>query len=100
MDFIKHFCRLITKEELSNDDVVNYFDIVQSVCPSKIVKAYSYDGTQIEANVTVYEADNDKLIYEIVLEQQLDINEGEDIADEIAEEFPDLDFEYETSLEF
>jgi|11BtaG_2_1085332.scaffolds.fasta_scaffold00032_68 hypothetical protein len=100
MDFIKHFCRLITKEELSNDDVVNYFDIVQSVCPSKIVKAYSNDGTQIEANVTVYEADNDKLIYEIVLEQQLDINEGEDIADEIAEEFPDLDFEYETSLEF
>jgi hypothetical protein len=100
MDFIKHFCRLVTQDELDNKDIMQYFDIVQSVCPTKIVKAYSNDGTQIEANVTVYEAENNKKIYEIVLEEQLDLDEGEDISDELGEEFPDMDFEFETSLEF
>ena len=100
MDFIKHFCRLVTQDELDNKEVTQYFDIVQSVCPSKIVKAYSEDGTMIEANVTVYEANNDKTIYEIVLEQQLDLDEGEEVSDELGEEFPELDFEFETSLEF
>lgn len=100
MDFIKHFCRLVTQDELDNKDITVYFDIVQSVCPTKIVKAYSSDGDKIEANVTVYEAENNKNIYEIVLEQQLDLDEGENISDELGEEFPDMDFEFETSLEF
>ena len=41
MKFVKHFCRLITQVELDNDQVMEYFDIVQSVSPTKIVKAYS-----------------------------------------------------------
>lgn len=99
MKFVKHFCRLITQVELDNDQVMEYFDIVQSVSPTKIVKAYSEDGESISADVTVYSAEDNESIYEIVLEEQLNLEEGELISDELNVELRDIDFEFETSLE-
>ena len=99
MNFVKHFCRLITQVELQNDQVMEYFDIVQSISPTKIVKAYSEDGDSISADVTVYSADDNESIYEIVLEDQLNLEEGEAISDELNVELNDIDFEFETSLE-
>lgn len=99
MKFVKHFCRLITQVELDNDQVMEYFDIVQSVSPTKIVKAYSEDGESISADVTVYSAEDNESIYEIVLEEQLNLEEGEAISDELSVELSDIDFEFETSLE-
>jgi|TARA_B110000503_G_C6752286_1_gene252084 hypothetical protein len=99
MNFVKHFCRLITQVELDNDQVMEYFDIVQSISPTKIVKAYSEDGESISADVTVYSADDNESIYEIVLEDQLNLEEGEAISDELNAELNDIDFEFETSLE-
>ena len=99
MNFVKHFCRLITQVELDNDQVMEYFDIVQSISPTKIVKAYSEDGDSISADVTVYSADDNESIYEIVLEDQLNLEEGEAISDELNVELNDIDFEFETSLE-
>ena len=99
MNFVKHFCRLITQVELDNDQVMEYFDIVQSISPTKIVKAYSEDGESISADVTVYSADDNESIYEIVLEDQLNLEEGHPISDELNAELNDIDFEFETSLE-
>ena len=100
MKFIKNFCRLVVEEELDNKQVMEYFDVVQSVMPTKIVKAYSEDGDQISADVMVYSSENDsEFIYEIVLDDQVDLDEGERISDELGEVFPDIDCEFETSLE-
>ena len=38
MAFIKNFARFNTREELEEDDIIEYFDIVQSVVSGKIVK--------------------------------------------------------------
>lgn len=100
MKFIKNFCRLVVKDELDNEQVMEYFDIVQSIMPTKVVTAYSDDGDKISADVMVYSAENDsEYIYEIVLDDQVDLDEGEKISDELGEVFPDIDFEFETSLE-
>ena len=100
MKFIKNFCRLVVEEELNNEQVMEYFDIVQSIMPTKVVTAYSDDGDKISADVMVYSAENDsEYIYEIVLDDQVDLDEGEKISDELGEVFPEINFEFETSLE-
>ena len=96
--FVKHFCRFITTEELDNNQVAEYFDIVQSVVPAKLVVGYTDDGERVSAEVVVYEGNNDLNIYEIVLQEQIDIDEGEDISDQLDQEF-NFDFDFETSLE-
>lgn len=97
MEFIKHFCRLVTEHELSNAEIAEYFDIVQSINPTKIVQAHSADGETVSADVMIYTSNND-YIYEIVLDDQIDMDEGENIADLLDEEF-EFDFEFETSME-
>ena len=97
--FVKHLARLITDHELGNDAVAEYFDIVQSHVPAKLVVAYTDDHEMVSAEVTLYSTSEDRTIYEIVLTDQIDVNEGELIADELAEEFGDIDFDFETSLE-
>ena len=97
MEFTKYFCRLITETELDNDDVAEYYDIVQSIVPPKLVVAYGEDD-MVEANVLVYTGQNDSFIYEIVLKENVDLDEGEQISDELAEAF-DFDFELESGLE-
>jgi len=98
MEFVKKFCRLVVPHEISNDDVAEFYDVVQSVIPTKVVTAYNEDGDFIEANVMAYDAAHGGHIYEIVLDHQVDIEEGEEIADLLAEVL-DFDFEFETSLE-
>ena len=97
MEFQKYFCRLVTTHELDNDDVAEYYDIVQSIVSTKVVVAYGDDDT-VEANVLVYTGQNDSFIYEIVLNENVDLDEGEQISDELTEVF-DFDFEFESSLE-
>lgn len=97
MKFTKYFCRLITQQELNSDDVAEYYDIVQSVVQPKVVVAMSGDD-MVEATVMVYTAQDDSFVYEIVLKENVDLEEGERISDQLAAEF-DFDFEFETSME-
>jgi hypothetical protein len=94
---VKDFCRLVVDTELSDDTVIEFFDIVQSVTPAKIVQGISNDGDKVNVDVLVYEIDQHH-VYEIILEDQLSMDESEDIAYYLEEEF-DFDFEFETSLE-
>ena len=98
MEFSKNFCRFICNEELDKDQIIEFFDIVQSVGSTKIVSAYDETGDSIEASVMMYDSEDGANIYEIVLTEQLDIDEGEEIGDLLNEAF-DFDFEFETSLE-
>lgn len=98
MEFIKKFCRLVVQEKLSNKEIAEFYDVVQSVIPAKVVIAHAEDGDTIEASVLEYDAAHGGHIYEIVLDHQVDLDEGEEIADLLAEVL-DIDFEFETSLE-
>mgnify|MGYP003322327252 CR=1 FL=1 len=62
MAFIKNFARFNTREELSEDDIIEYFDIVQSVCASKIVKGVTDDAKKVSIDVIIY-TDEDAVSY-------------------------------------
>lgn len=94
---VKDFCRLVVDHEISDDDAIEFFDVVQSVSPAKLMQAVSKDGEMIDVQVLVYEV-NDQHIYEIVLEDQLSMDESEEIAYLLDDEL-DFDFEFETSVE-
>jgi len=98
MDFIKHFCRLVTASELDHEDVIEYYDIVQSLVPVKLVTSHTDDQDIVSVVVTEYEGQNGLHIYEIVLNEQISLEEGEQISDELNKEF-DFDFDFETSME-
>ena len=97
--FVKHFARLITEHELSNEEVAEYYDIVQSHIPAKVVVAYTDNHEMVSAEVTLYTTTEDRTIYEVVLQEPVDEDEGDDITMELVEVFPDYDFDFETSFE-
>lgn len=100
--FIKHFCRMLTREELEDTDVINYFDIVQSVVPTKLLTAYDEEKQQVGVEVMAYTSEDDEgemWIYEIVLEDEIDAEEGDEIAEILFDEFDDVQFTFEASVE-
>lgn len=95
----KYFCRLVTTTELTDDQVITFFDIVQSVAPTKLVTAYADDlGEVVDIEVTAYVTDREQNVYEILLEQDMDLDDGNRISQELDKEF-DFDFEFEASTE-
>lgn len=102
MAFIKHFVRMLTREELSDEDVIVFFDIVQSVVPTKLLTAYDEEKAKVGIEVMAYTSeddDGDMWIYEIILQDEIDSEEGDMISDELFEEFPDVKFTFEASVE-
>jgi hypothetical protein len=102
MAFIKHFTRMVVREELPDDDVIEYFDIVQSVVATKLLTAYDEEKEQVGIEVISY-TDEDKdgplYIYEIVLDEEISPEEGDEISKELFNEFPDQVFSFEASIE-
>jgi|TARA_R110002153_G_scaffold114570_2_gene257371 hypothetical protein len=100
--FIKHFVRILTREELPDEDVIVFFDVVQSVVPTKVLTAYDEEKVRVGVEVMAYTSEDhkgDTWIYEIILESQIDEEEGDEISTELALEFEDIDFSFEASLE-
>lgn len=100
--FIKHFVRILTREELSDEDVIVYFDVVQSVVPTKLLTAYDEEKAKVGIEVMAYTSednDGDMWIYEIILQDEIDSEEGDEISNELFEEFPDVKFTFEASVE-
>ena len=102
MAFIKHFTRMVVRDELSDEDVIEYFDIVQSVVATKLLTAYDEEKEQVGIEVISYE-DEDKdgllFIYEIVLDEEITPDEGDEISVELFKEFEDQVFSFEASIE-
>lgn len=100
--FIKHFARMLTRDELTDEEVIIYFDIVQSVVPTKLVTAYDEDKEQVGIEVIGYESEDDDgeiFIYEIILEEEIDADEGDEISKMLFDEFDDVTFTFEASVE-
>ena len=98
MPFVKHFVRLITPTQLDDEDVIEFFDIVQTHVPTKLASAFTDDQEVVAVQVTHYDADDGRNIYEIITQEQIDEQEGEDIANDLADEF-DFDYDVESSME-
>ena len=98
MPFVKHFVRMITPEQLEDDDVIEFYDIVQTHVPTKLASAFTDDEEVVAVQVTHYESDDDRNIYEIVLKEQMSESEGMNVAQELSDEF-DFDYDIESSME-
>ena len=93
---------MLTREELSDEDVIVYFDIVQSVVPTKLLTAYDDEKSKVGIEVMAYTSEDDEgdmFIYEIILEDEIASVEGDEISDQLFEEFPDIKFTFEASVE-
>lgn len=100
--FVKHFARMLTRDELTDEEVIIYFDIVQSVVPTKLVTAYDEEKEQVGIEVIGYESEDDDgeiFIYEIILEEEIDADEGDQISEMLFDEFDDVTFTFEASVE-
>mgnify|MGYP001295412412 FL=1 len=42
----KHFVRIVCEKEISRDDIVDFFDIVQSVVPTKVFQSFDGNGNK------------------------------------------------------
>ncbi len=101
MAFIKHFCRLLTNYELNDEDVIDFYDIVQSVVPTKLVTAYTSDNQEVVSVEVIAYTDPDSAsqnVYEILLEGDISPEEGDAISNELLTIF-DFDFDFEASIE-
>ena len=100
--FTKHFVRMLTREELFDEDVILYHDIVQSVVPTKVLTAYDEEKEQVGIEVIAYSSEDSEglmWIYEIVLLEEIHPDEGDEIAEMLFTEFDDVQFTFEASIE-
>lgn len=100
--FIKHFARMVCRTELTNSDVELFLDIVQSVVSTKLITAYDEDKQEVNIEVISYtdeDDDGDLFVYEIVLAEEIDAEEGDDISQQLFDEFDDIEFTFEASIE-
>jgi len=66
--------------------------------PVKLITSHTDDNDIVSVVVTEYEGENHLHIYEIVLDEQISLEEGELISDMLDKEF-NFDFDFETSME-
>ena len=100
--FTKHFVRIVTREELEDNDVIEYFDIVQEVVAIKLLIAYDDGKEKVGIDVISYTDEDDQgalYIYEIVLDEEITPEEGDEIAEELFDLFDEMQFSFEASVE-
>ena len=100
--FKKHFARIVCRQELENDDVELFFDVVQSVVETKLITAYDQDKEEVGVEVISYVSEDDNgllFIYEVILAEEIDSEEGNDISYALFQEFDDTTFTFEASIE-
>jgi len=100
--FTKHFVRIVTREELEDNDVIEYFDIVQEVVATKLLIAYDDGKEKVGIDVISYTDEDDQgalYIYKIVLDEEITPEEGDEIAEELFDLFDEMQFSFEASVE-
>ena len=87
----KHVIRLIVNRELSDEEISEYFDIVDEIVETENVNVMedTYD-----TQVAIYD-DDGVYTYEIPVQSKVDEEESYDIVQEVADMIPD-DFQVET----
>ena len=87
---------------MTKDDVELFFDVVQSVVDTKLITAYDQDKEEVGVEVIAYVSEDDNgllYIYEIVLAEEIDAEEGNDISYALFQEFDETTFTFEASIE-
>ena len=100
--FTKNFARIVCRQELNNDEIELFFDIVNEVVPTKVVTAWDERKEEVGVEVIMYDdvdEDGDLYIYEIILAEEIDPDEGDQISEIIFNEFDDITFSFEASIE-
>lgn len=97
IDYSKDYCRIVTAQPMTDDEVMTYYDIVQSVVHTKLVYGYNEDDDKVSVQVVEYDTEHG-YVYEVALDKQVDLDEGEVISDLLAAEF-EFDFDFESSIE-
>ena len=100
--FTKHFVRIVCREQLDIDDVELFFDVVQSVVSTKLITAYDEEKQEVGIEVISYtdqDNDGDLYVYEIILAEEIDPDEGDEISSILFDEFDDVTFTFEASIE-
>jgi hypothetical protein len=93
---------MLTREDLTDQDVIVYHDIVQSVVPTKVLTAYDEEKEQVGIEVIGYTGEDSEglmWIYEIVLLEEINPDEGDEISEMLFTEFDDIQFTFEASIE-
>lgn len=93
---------MLTRDELVDKDVIVYHDIVQSVVSTKLITAYDEEKEQVGIEVIGYTSEDSHgpmWIYECVLTEQIDAEEGDEISVALFDEFDDIQFTFEASVE-
>ena len=100
--FTKNFARMVCREQLNDDEVELFFDIVSSVVATKIVTGYDENTDEVEIEVLSFEdsdQNGDLFVYEIILDEEIDPSEGDEISEQLFTEFDDITFTFEASIE-
>lgn len=93
---------MVSREQLSDEKVELFFDIVQSVVPTKIIVAYDTNNDEVEVEVISFtdsDQDGDLFVYEVILQEEIDPDEGDEIAEMVFEEFDRDNITFEASIE-
>jgi hypothetical protein len=94
----KDFCRLITDHELSESELSQFLRTVNQHEIVAVADAY-LDGEFVGGvDLIAYETYTGKIVYEVTLKDQLNMDQGESISTQLDEIF-DFDFDFEISLE-
>ena len=81
--------------------VIEYYDVVQSVIPTKLITGLSSDGDKVSVDVLIYndmDSEGELFIHEIILEEDIDPDEGDKISEELTDIFPETQFTFEASI--
>ncbi len=95
---IKQFCRLVVDTELDREEVSEFYDVITSIVPAKVVVATTDDDQTVSVEVTVFENNQGSYVYEIVLQDHVEETEGDQITQDLEDVF-EFDFEFEISME-
>ena len=75
---------------------------MQSSIPTKLGTGIRSDGDKVSSDVMIYNDIDDEgelFIHEIVLEDDIDNDEGDEISEELSDLFPETQFTFEASIE-
>jgi|TARA_B110000977_G_scaffold65514_1_gene89263 hypothetical protein len=100
--FKKHFARIVCRQELESEDVELFFDVVQSEVQTKLITAYDEAKEEVGIEVISYNDEDDNgllYIYEVILAEEIDSDEGDAICDALFDELEDITFTFEASIE-
>lgn len=78
---------------------MDFFDVVQSVVPTKVFSSYDGSGNQVKAEVVQYDSEGVE-VYEVLVQEDITAEEGDEIANILLAELNVENWDFEASTEY